>query len=101
MTSLTDLEKRAFGLVSYGERLNPVRDWLILLLVAAALLVVSAVMNVFMYIGVRNAPSHTPMVSDQPAIDAKSVAAVEAIFQKRAAEEGNYEHVYQFVDPSK
>jgi hypothetical protein len=101
MTSLTDIEQRTLHLVEYGKQLNPARDWLVLLIISGVLLIASAVVNIFIFVGVRNGPGEATLTSGAPTIDANTVSSIEAVFKKRASEQGNYEHVYEFVDPSK
>jgi len=100
MTNLSDIEKRALSTFSYGERLNPARDWFMLLVVAAILLLASAAMNVLIYEGVKDVAS-----SSAPAavsgVDASAINTVESVFKARDAQMQNYEKVYEFVDPSK
>lgn len=101
MNSLSDIEKRALSTFSYGERLHPVRDWLVLLAVAVGLLGASVGANVLIYTSVKNSAVSSMTSTSAPASDTSAVTAAEAVFKTRAAEMQNYEKVYQFVDPSK
>ena len=101
MTSLTDIEKRALSTFTYGEQLHPVRDWLVLLIVAGVLLLTSAATNVLIYEGVKSGVAGDAVSSPVAGVDAGAVSTVETVFKERATEMGNYETVYQFVDPSK
>ena len=85
----------------YGARIRPTRDWFVMLLVTLVLLVVSVGWNVFMFTQFENGKSTTqttPLAQEQGVGDA--VAQVQALFQQRATEEGNYQRTYHFVDPS-
>ncbi|HVW71541.1 MAG TPA: hypothetical protein VHB93_00090 [Candidatus Paceibacterota bacterium] len=101
MTSITDIEKRTLSTFSYGERLNPLRDWLLLLVIAAVLFLASIATNVLIYEGVKSGVAQSSLTSAVPEVDASAITNVEAVFTQRATEMQNYEKVYQFVDPSK
>jgi hypothetical protein len=85
---------------SYGERLRPERDWLLLLAGAGLLLVASIVWNLWLFrsvgegavIGAGAAPA---------AFDATPIQSVRAVFDSRAREEARYAGDLHFVDPSR
>ena len=85
----------------YGERIRPVRDWLIVLQIALLLLALSVGWNVFLFNQFQDAKSATSSTTPQ-AINTigDSILQIQSIFQQRATEEGNYQKTYHFVDPS-
>jgi hypothetical protein len=86
---------------SYGERIRPARDWYLLLSIAGILLVIGVVWNVFLFNELENGKSLQSSIPAQShPIANSSITAVQAVFQKRATEENNYQNVYHFVDPS-
>jgi hypothetical protein len=87
--------------MAYGERIKPVRDWLLLLLAAIVLLVASIGWNVLLFNQFQDVKSATSSTTPQ-ALDkiGNSITQVQSIFQQRAAEEENYQKTYHFVDPS-
>jgi hypothetical protein len=101
MTSLTEIEKRALSTFTYGERLNPVRDWLALVAVAFVLFLASIGVNVWIYERVSHGESVGASGSVSSTSDTAPIDAAEALFKKRAAEAEKYKSAYQFVDPSK
>lgn len=95
---LTTLRNR----LTYGERINPARDWLILL--GLGLILVAAVIgwNVWAFDTVANGgvigsnATSTPTVFNRSSLD-----TIHAIFDSRAAEEEKYQTgVYTYSDPS-
>ena len=101
MSNISDIEKRALSTFSYGERPNPARDWFMLLVVAAILLLASAAMNVLIYEGVKNVANNGTAPAAVSGLDASAINTVESVFKARDAQMQNYEKVYEFVDPSK
>ncbi len=91
--------KSFFRLFSYGPRVRPTRDWLVLLSGFAILLLASVLWNVVQYAHVvkgekiGNAEVQAP---GQIQLD-----AVQALFAARAAERAKYQGTYRFVDPSR
>ena len=84
----------------YGERIRPIRDWLVVLGVSVALLVASAVWNTWIFIdvvqgeviGSAESPADTPN---------GSIEAVQKLFDARGVEKARYENEHRFVDPSR
>jgi hypothetical protein len=94
---LTHLKK----MFIYGERLQPTRDWLILLACTGVLLVLGVGWNIFIFYQLENGKTigtATSPVVQQGTGDA--VTQVQTLFQQRATEETNYQQNYHFVDPS-
>lgn len=88
--------------VRYGGRLQPLRDWILILSVAAVLLLGSMAWNAWLFIEVANgeilgaASAPTPSVFDHT-----SVEDVQTLFAKRSDEYQKYlTGAYRFVDPS-
>jgi hypothetical protein len=82
----------------YGERLNPARDWLALVSVAAILLVASIGWNVWLFLRVTNGDA-IGTATDTRSLNPASIDSVDVLFQKRAATETDYKNAH-FVDPS-
>jgi hypothetical protein len=86
----------------YGANFDPVRDWLLMLILSIVMLVGIVVWNVWAFStvvsgGVIGAPTS----GTSPTFNRASLDAVHTIFTNRAAEEVKYETgVYSFVDPS-
>lgn len=83
----------------YGERLNPERDWILLITVAALLLLASLAWNVWLFYRVTNGDAIGTANVSAP-INPASIDTVNALFQKRAEMETEYKNGH-FVDPSK
>lgn len=86
----------------YGARLDPVRDWMILLVLSLVMLIGIVAWNIWAFNtvaqgGTIGAPAAgAPMVFSRASLD-----AINAIFTNRAAEETKYATgVYTFADPS-
>jgi len=91
---------RSVTTLHYGERIRPVRDWLVILGVSAVLLVVSVVWNTLIFIDVVQGDV---IGSAEPREDVPngSIETIRELFESRAAEETRYENEYRFVDPSR
>jgi len=85
-----------------GASLDPVRDWLMMLTLAAIALIGIIVWNVWAFDtvasgGTIGVPPAATTVTFSPA----SLDAIRALFANRAAEEAKYETgAYKFADPS-
>ncbi len=86
----------------YGKRLNPVRDWLVLIACFAVLLAASAVWNAWTFIRIANGDvlgGNPPPAA--PVFDRTALESVQSLFIERANEEAKYlAGSYRFVDPS-
>lgn len=89
--------------LSYGERIEPARDWYVLLSLFFMFFAASAVWNAWLF----NRVQQGGMLSGQPAqmksaIPGVSLEEMEYLFQKRADEEERYASgAYVFTDPSR
>lgn len=99
MTSLSDLEQKTIARISYGERVRPIRDWLLLLSAATLLFIASAAWNTWYYYQVLAGPVEA--TASAPTLDTAAVTGARKALDMRAAEEAKYETTYQFADPSK
>lgn len=86
----------------YGKQLDPARDWIALLTLAALLFAAILVWNAWAFDTVVNggiigsAPAKVA-----PVFNSDSLAAIRALFDRRAEEESKYvAGGYQFADPS-
>lgn len=98
---LPDLSKQLafFARFKYGKHVKPGRDWLILLLVTIMLLVLSGAWNAWMFFyGTHVAPVESAGEA-APVLSTEKLEAAEALFERRAEEEGRYRNEYHFVDP--
>lgn len=85
---------------SYGDRVQPTRDWLILSGIAIGLLILSVIGNVFIFNQLESGKSLVATSTPPAPNTAGSVAAAQHLFQLRATEENHYQSDYHFVDPS-
>jgi hypothetical protein len=99
MTSLNDIEQKTIARISYGERIRPTRDWLLLLSIAALLFIASAAWNAWFYYRVLEGPVSS--AEPAPTLDTAAVTNAKKVLDARAAEETRYEQGYSFVDPAK
>ena len=86
---------------AYGDQIKPVRDWFLVLAISCCVLLLSVAWNIFLFHQLESAKS--PMVQAEAKAQqglGDSVTQIQSIFQDRATEEGNYQKVYHFVDPS-
>jgi hypothetical protein len=86
--------------VNYAGPLRPTRDWLVMLMVSAAFIVVSIGWNLWMFNKVTRGDSLGTETA-APVEEGVRVDRVNAIFEKRATEEARYLSEYHFVDPSR
>jgi len=86
----------------YGERLNPVRDWFVLLALSLMALACIIVWNVWAFGTIaQGGIIGSAATSSPPVFNSSSLDAINAIFSNRAVEEMKYETgVYRFADPS-
>lgn len=85
-----------------GVRLNPARDWAILLVCSAVILVGIVVWNAWVFDTVaKGGVIGTPVTKTPAVFDRSLLSEVRAIFETRAAEEVKYRTgAYQYADPS-
>jgi hypothetical protein len=86
----------------YGAYLNPVRDWLALLIFSTIALIGIIVWNVWAFDTVANGGViGTVATSTSPVFDQTSLDTIHTVFANRAAEESKYiTGTYRFSDPS-
>lgn len=94
--------RKITGRFHYGERLQPERDWFVLLGVAVLAFAVSFALNALLFLRVASGQTFgggpTPT---SPAFNAVPLQAVDALFAARAQEAARYQNEYPFTDPSK
>ncbi len=95
---LTSLAKR----LRYGASIDPVRDWLVLLIVAALAFIGIVAWNIWAFDTVAGGGTiGSPAPVAPPAFSQSSLDTIRAIFASRAAEEAKYaDGTYSFADPS-
>ncbi len=88
---------------NYGERLQPARDWFILLVLTALVFSLSAVWSIWLFGRVANGDLLTTATTTTPSVFSKeSLDAVQEVFTEREAEETKYATgEYSFIDPMK
>jgi len=86
----------------YGAYLNPVRDWLILVIFSAIAFAGIVVWNVWAFDTVANGGViGIAATSSPPLFNRSSLDTINTVFANRAAEEAKYETgIYSFADPS-
>lgn len=82
----------------YGDRLQPVRDWFVLVSIGAILLLASLAWNTWLFSRVTNGEAIGTATST-PSFNPASIDSVNTLFQKRATIEAQYKDGH-FVDPS-
>ena len=82
----------------YGPRLRPTRDWLMLLIIFAVLLLASLGWNVWLFSQATkgNIVGATPE-APQAQIELEEI---KTLFAERSAQQARYIQEYRFVDPS-
>ena len=85
-----------------GSNPSPVRDWLIMLAIAAMSFIGIVVWNIWAFDTVAGGGSiGSPSVTAPPAFSRSSIDAIHAVFANRAVEEAKYRTgEYQYADPS-
>ena len=86
----------------YGARINPVRDWLMLLSFSAIILAGIIVWNIWVFDTVANGGVlGAPAASTSSLFSNSSIDTIRTIFADRAVEEAKYKTgTYHFIDPS-
>lgn len=90
--------KKITGFCTYGPKIQPVRDWLVLLGVFAGLLSLSVGWNLWQVSQVMQ--GHTIGTATSSAPIQLNLDQVKGLFENRAAEQQRYQTEYRFVDPS-
>lgn len=85
--------------LKYGDRLNPARDWLILLGLFVIGLGVITVSSLIVFSRVTKGQQIGDATVNVPA--QIELDQVKALFAARAAERARYDSQYRFIDPSK
>ncbi len=85
---------------AYGTRLKATRDWLLLLSITGILLVICTLWNVYIFSELANGKIIGASTTTPATAAPVSVTHAQDIFKQRALEEGNYQSLYHFVDPS-
>jgi hypothetical protein len=100
LTTLTTPVRRFLRQVTYGDRIRPQRDWLLIIGVGGIIFLVSVTWNYWLFHKVSAGESLQAGTAAAPVIDTATLESVRAIFDRRAAERAHYENDYRFVDPS-
>ncbi len=85
----------------YGERIRPVRDWLVVLAVVAVLIISTSIWSYGLFRQTTAAERSQATAAAQASISRASLETVRNIFEARAAEHERYLSEYHFVDPSR
>lgn len=99
MKNLAPLLKKVTRLFNYGERINPTRDWFLLLSVAGIILCVSVAWNIWLFSRVTSGEAIGTATSTPQAQGVK-VDSIQSLFSARSAERARYTSTYRLVDPS-
>lgn len=86
----------------YGATIDPVRDWLVALMVSGVLLVAIIAWNIWTFNAIAaGGIKNTPIPASPALFNRASLDALGTIFTNRAAEEAKYvAGVYRYADPS-
>jgi len=87
----------------YGTKLNPTRDWNVLVTLALICFVASVIWNVWLFEQVASgAALGSPTSTVVAPLDQSTLDALTQIFADRAREQAKYtDGTYRFIDPSK
>lgn len=89
------------GVFEVGRHPRPMRDWFVLLGVAAVLVGVSVGWNVWSYIQITATVAQTASSNAPHGFSTTTIGAVEQAFVERKEEVDRYRSTYRFVDPSR
>lgn len=98
MKSISNLIRSITRALSYGSRLRPTRDWLVLLSLFTLLLIASVGWNLIQFTRVAQGEKIGNVEATAPA--QIQVGTVQDLFKKRAEERVRFQSQYRFVDPS-
>lgn len=100
LSKLTAALSKYLRIFRYGDRVKPLRDWLILVSIAGVLLVGSAGWSFWLFDQISN-PKEKTLTPPTTSTSTASLETVRTIFEKRTAERAHYISDYHFVDPSR
>jgi hypothetical protein len=101
MTPLSNNINRTLSFFRYGTRLRPMRDWLVIIILAIVLFVLSIAWNTILFLRLtRGEFSSTPASAPDTTLT-DSIEKTTTIFKNRAMESERYKNEYHFVDPSR
>ncbi len=83
------------------KRLNPSRDWMMVLASGLVLIFASVLWNVWFFFAVLTEEKTIQAPAPQQEVDASSFEKAQELFKKKEAEEARYRNEYRFVDPSR
>lgn len=98
MNFLNPILTRIFKVVQYGERIHPVRDWLLLIGVSILIFALSVAYNVFIF--VESTKEYTVVTDQAPVSSTLFLEEVRSVFEGRASIEARYRTEQSFIDPS-
>ena len=103
MNPLTDYSKKFAAYLRYGDKLNPLRDWLILLGISAVLMIGIIAWNVWAFSTVVSGGTISKTMSTPIApVNLSSLESIQKIFTARKEWQDMYlTGAHHFVDPSK
>jgi hypothetical protein len=87
------------NLLSYGSRLRPDRDWLVLLVLFTIALAASVVWNLSVFSRITKGQQVGTATVAQPV--QLQLGTVTTLFTQRADERARYLSEYRFIDPSR
>lgn len=85
---------------SYGPRIRPVRDWVVLVVLTLLVVAGFAISAAWQYLEGAEADGILPPPLPPETVSPETLAETEALFERRAQEALRYQSEYQFVDPS-
>jgi hypothetical protein len=100
LSKLTAILSKYLRAFRYGDRVRPLRDWLLLISIAGLLLIGSGGWSFWLFTQISNKQEATVAIP-AAATGTASLESVRTIFEKRAAERAHYISDYHFVDPSR
>jgi hypothetical protein len=85
---------------TYGKRVRPARDWLVLIMIALITLGGFVVAGAWVYLEGARARDGQVFPFLVPNLSDDALERSEALFERRALEAERYRSEYQFVDPA-
>ncbi|MDB5195178.1 MAG: hypothetical protein JWO84_362 [Parcubacteria group bacterium] len=100
LSFITKLLNKYLKVLRYGDRVHPMRDWLIIICIVCILFVASALWSYLIFRETSTNGVQASTGTTTP-ISTASLDTVRHVFETRAIERAHYLLDYRFVDPSK
>lgn len=98
--NLPFLKQVKLPMLSYGTRIDPVRDWLVLLIVFGILLLATLAFHAWLFFTVTRPDQSPDMGAAAEDVSGELLERTRDVFTERAREADRYRS-FEFVDPSR